>query len=175
MLAVTMLAVALTAAPSSPSYGAAYQAYRNGSPMLVVVTASWCGPCQVLKGRLDRLGIKYVAVDVDRQPALASRIRRGRAVPEVVAYSWGSSGEAVRFGQVGAPDDWTLAAWSLGVPPPRRWTFSGPGTLADHLRDEHGVSAVGLTPIQQQVLHSLSHEGRALPKPAEVKSRGIGW
>ena len=38
-------------------------------------STSWCGYCQRLKAQLDRNGITYVEVDIERTPAAAEFVR----------------------------------------------------------------------------------------------------
>ena len=58
------------------------QAARDKKPLVVYFTASWCGPCQRMKGTTfadqtvaDELATKYVAVkiDTDAQPDVAGQ------------------------------------------------------------------------------------------------------
>lgn len=52
---------------------------RAGKPVVVDFFATWCGPCKTLAPRLDALAgeygdrIKFVSVNVDQSPALATK------------------------------------------------------------------------------------------------------
>jgi mycoredoxin len=39
--------------------------------MLIMYSTSWCGYCHRLKSQLDREGISYDVVDIEREPAAA--------------------------------------------------------------------------------------------------------
>lgn len=67
-------------------YAQAYKEYEEGRPLMVMVGASWCGPCQSMKAELNRLGEPYVYVDYDRDRKLASKVMVGGAVPQVAIY-----------------------------------------------------------------------------------------
>lgn len=55
---------------------------------LTIYTTQWCGYCVRLKGQLDRAGVTYREVDVERDPlaaALVEEVNGGnRTVPTVV-------------------------------------------------------------------------------------------
>ena len=42
--------------------------------MLTMFSASWCGYCHRLKSQLDREGIAYEVVDIERDPAAADYV-----------------------------------------------------------------------------------------------------
>jgi mycoredoxin len=50
-------------------------------------STSWCGYCRRLKSQLDRVGISYVEVDIERTPAAAEFVMQvndgNRTVPTV--------------------------------------------------------------------------------------------
>jgi thioredoxin 1 len=52
-----------------------------GKPVVVDFFAKWCGPCKILSPRLDKLAgefgdrIKFVSVNVDQSPDLASKFK----------------------------------------------------------------------------------------------------
>jgi mycoredoxin len=54
---------------------------------LTMYCTSWCGYCRRLKSQLDRDGISYVEVDIERVPAAAEFVMRvnggNRTVPTV--------------------------------------------------------------------------------------------
>lgn len=60
-------------------------------PMVVVITASWCGVCPSTKKSVQVLakkhGLLFAEVDYDRYRDLSLRIMSGRVVPETVFYS----------------------------------------------------------------------------------------
>lgn len=56
--------------------------------MLTMYTTVWCGYCVRLKAQLQRAGISYTEVDIERDPAAAEIVMRAnggnRTVPTVV-------------------------------------------------------------------------------------------
>lgn len=84
-----------------PTYEEAYaQAERERKPLLVVVSAKWCGACQVLKRdtilpmRQDSEFKDAVVciVDKDDRPELAAQIMKGDKLPQTVVFSKQPSG-----------------------------------------------------------------------------------
>lgn len=74
-------------------YDAAYrQSLEDGKPLLVLVTAKWCGKCQELKrdvlpelrrsGDLDELN--FAQIDYDEQKDLARRIVPSSRLPQLI-------------------------------------------------------------------------------------------
>jgi mycoredoxin len=55
--------------------------------MLTMYTTTWCGFCARLKHGLDRAGIEYAEVDIERDPDAAQRVMQvnggNRTVPTV--------------------------------------------------------------------------------------------
>jgi mycoredoxin len=55
---------------------------------VTIYTTPWCGPCRNLKAGLDRFGISYVLVDIERDPDGARLVEEAndglQAVPTVV-------------------------------------------------------------------------------------------
>jgi mycoredoxin len=58
------------------------------STQVTMYSTPWCGYCSRLKVQLDREGIRYSEIDVDRDPAAAEYVRSvnggNRTVPTVV-------------------------------------------------------------------------------------------
>ena len=76
-------------------YATAYKHAQAGTkPMLVVVTAQWCAPCQMLKrttlrDMMAQNGFKdfyFAMVDVDRDAGVAAKLTEGRPVPQVIIF-----------------------------------------------------------------------------------------
>lgn len=77
------------------SYKAAFaRAQKSNRPLVVIVTATWCAPCQVMKNHtikkvMAKDGFEDVIlafVDVDQEPALAKNLTKGKGIPHVVVF-----------------------------------------------------------------------------------------
>jgi mycoredoxin len=70
---------------------------------MTMYTTSWCGFCRRLKMQLDREGIGYDEVDIERSPDAAEIVMKvnggNRTVPTVV-YPDGSAATNPSFGEV---------------------------------------------------------------------------
>lgn len=99
-----VLAIALQASllgATNESYADAHRAVaETGKPMLVMVGAKWCGPCQRLKRQvLPKLRqrpifkrIAFAMVDVDQESKLARKLTGGGPVPQLVMFRKGPNG-----------------------------------------------------------------------------------
>jgi len=63
----------------------------NGKPLVVVVSATWCGPCQKLKGTIKQLqsekeleGINYTTVEIEEPVGRA--LASGTSIPQIVIF-----------------------------------------------------------------------------------------
>ncbi len=92
-----MMQAVLLSAPSAPddSYASAQrQTEQTGRPLVVMVGADWCAPCQNMKrsilpkvrahGLLRR--VAFAQVNVDRDQKLAQELTGGGPVPQLVMY-----------------------------------------------------------------------------------------
>lgn len=95
------LLMAITGNEASETYEAACaRAEKEKKPLLVMVGASWCAPCQVMKkdtiepmkgsGELDDCVV--VVVDKDARPELAEQLMRGATLPQVVVFKQDADG-----------------------------------------------------------------------------------
>jgi mycoredoxin len=70
---------------------------------MTMYTTSWCGFCRRLKMQLDREGIGYAEVDIEREPDAAEIVTKinggNRTVPTVV-YPDGSAATNPSFAEV---------------------------------------------------------------------------
>ena len=103
---MTTLALSVMLQVSAISLGAqdyqqAYQATtETGRPLVVMVGADWCGPCQKMKhvvlpevkraGVLDK--VEFTFVDADSK--LAKKLMRGGSIPQLIVFRRGQEGWA---------------------------------------------------------------------------------
>lgn len=81
---------------------------QSPQPVLVEFHATWCGPCQMMSGILDEVApsmrhkVKFVKVDTEKYPVVASKYRIG-ALPTLVLFKDGQPVDRVE-GVLYAPD-----------------------------------------------------------------------
>ena len=77
------------------SYAQAHQeTIETGKPMVVMVGADWCGPCQTMKKQVlpevRRHGVlkqvSFASVNTDREAALAKKITGGGPIPQLIMF-----------------------------------------------------------------------------------------
>ncbi|HUT89527.1 MAG TPA: thioredoxin family protein [Thermoguttaceae bacterium] len=87
--------LASSIAQGAETYAEAYRlASQTGRPMVVLVGAEWCGPCQTMKqnvipqirrrGLLGR--VAFATVCVDRQRELGKQLTRGGPIPQLLMF-----------------------------------------------------------------------------------------
>lgn len=81
-----ILFLALFVDQPKPYEEAYVEATQSNKPLLVLVTASWCGPCQIMKKEFEYDGVVSAIVDVDKQPDIAKQIMKGDKVPQLVLF-----------------------------------------------------------------------------------------
>ena len=99
LAAIVLIAASVVAAPAMAQKPIDYRtAYRNAQtgdkPLLVLVTAEWCPPCQVMKkSTIPTLmkkkafsGFHYSTVDLDKDEKLARQLIGERGVPQLIMY-----------------------------------------------------------------------------------------
>lgn len=97
------LMMAITGATNevSDEYDAACaKAEKEKKPLLVLVGASWCASCQVMKketiepmkGAGELNDVVVAVVDKDARPELAQQLMRGNTLPQVVMFNKDDSG-----------------------------------------------------------------------------------
>ena len=93
------LAILFPAQPLSAqqpvNYRTAYQRAQEGDkPLLVLITAEWCPPCQVMKQTtipelMQKAAFKdfhFSTVDLDKEQKLARQLIGDRGVPQLIMY-----------------------------------------------------------------------------------------
>ncbi len=96
LLTALMIFAATGVAVENPvDYKTAYKKAQQGDkPLLILITAEWCPPCQVMKSTtipklMQRQAFKefhYATVDLDREEKLARQLIGNRGVPQLIMY-----------------------------------------------------------------------------------------
>ena len=91
-----MMIIAATAHSGEPTdYKTAYHCAMNcNKPLLVLVTAEWCPPCQKMKSTTipamikDKKfsGVLFATVDLDKDAKIARKLIGTRGVPQLVLF-----------------------------------------------------------------------------------------
>ncbi len=93
--ALVIITVTGLAVDDPTDYKTAYNnAQKGDKPLLVLVTAKWCPPCQVMKSTtiptlMQKQAFKdfhYATVDLDAEEALARQLIGHRGVPQIILY-----------------------------------------------------------------------------------------
>lgn len=82
---------------SSIAFGQSYErglakAESTNSPLVIVVTTQWCGPCKALKAEIETMrkaelrNAVVVYIDAEADPDLAKQLMDGTTVPQVIMY-----------------------------------------------------------------------------------------
>jgi mycoredoxin len=64
------------------------------TPSVTMYSTQWCGYCHRLRSQLDREGIAYDVVDIEKTPeavALVERVNNGNQTVPTMVYSDGSA------------------------------------------------------------------------------------
>ena len=99
-LALMMAFTGATNEVSDEYDAACAKAEKEKKPLLVLVGASWCASCQVMKretiepmkgtGELD--GVVVAVIDKDARPELAEQLMRGATLPQIVMFKQDADG-----------------------------------------------------------------------------------
>ncbi len=98
ILALVLHTTCAPPATEYPTYSEAYhEATKTGKPILVLVSATWCGPCQKMKTsvlpEVRRRGVlknfSFALVDVDRERKLVQQLGGSGPVPQLVCFRKG--------------------------------------------------------------------------------------
>ena len=94
-LLLMFTAIAVIGGTEPTDYKTAYENAQNGDkPLLVLVTADWCPPCQTMKSTtIPRLVSKdafkefhYATVDLGKDEKLARKLIGNRGVPQLILF-----------------------------------------------------------------------------------------
>ena len=96
----TIVQFSLLGAEESDFYRAYQQSVETGQPLVVLIGADWCAPCQQMKNStLPQVakagGLRHVVftyVDADRQPELVSKLSRAKSIPQLIRFDKTPSG-----------------------------------------------------------------------------------
>lgn len=95
VLVVAFISTSTLNAQQPVNYKTAYKRAQAGDkPLLVLITAQWCPPCQVMKKTtIPELmqkeafkGFHYSTVDLDREPTVARQLIGNRGVPQLIMF-----------------------------------------------------------------------------------------
>ena len=76
---------------------------RSSAGSFTMYTTPWCGYCHRLQGQLDREGIEYDVVDIEREPGAAEIVmaaNNGNQTVPTLVYSDGTAHTNPSVGQV---------------------------------------------------------------------------
>jgi thioredoxin-like negative regulator of GroEL len=92
---LVQLTVLASGSEATDTYTAAHrQMVETGRPLVVMVGADWCGPCQNMKKKIlpevRKHGlfrkVSFATVNVDREQKLAEQLTGGGPIPQLVIY-----------------------------------------------------------------------------------------
>ncbi len=95
VMLTALVAVSTANAQQPVDYKTAYEKAQKGEkPLLVLITADWCPPCQVMKKTtiptlMQKDAFKnfhYATVDLDKETTLARQLIGKRGVPQLIMY-----------------------------------------------------------------------------------------
>ena len=99
-LALATLLHASVLATGDDDYARAHREAEAGKPLVVMVSAEWCGPCQQMKktvipqvrkqGLLKK--VAFAIVNVDRERKLAQKLIGNGSVPQLILFRRTSNG-----------------------------------------------------------------------------------
>lgn len=81
--------------------------YEEKKPMLIILHAEWCGPCnRMIRGSLPRVKnldrVSLVLVDIDEEPELKKKLTDQGSVPQIILFYYDTKPEAAKKSVIGA-------------------------------------------------------------------------
>ena len=101
---VALLQVSVLGADQQDFDQAYHLSLTSGRPLLVLVGAVWCPACQKMRNsilpQVERAGglksVVFTYVDFDQQRQLASRLSRGKPIPQLIRFDQTQAGRNSR-------------------------------------------------------------------------------
>ena len=124
ILSFLMLTANFAYGQAPVDYTTAFERAQAGDkPLLVLVTATWCPPCQVMKNTtipqlMQKQAFKdchWAAVDFDLEHDIAMQLTEGKGVPQLIMFEK-RDGKWVRRRIAGYKDANTVAAFVAQSP-----------------------------------------------------------
>ena len=96
----TIVQLSLLGAEEGDFYRAYQRSVETGQPLVVLIGADWCAPCQRMKNstlpQVAKVGglrhVVFTYVDADRQPELVSKLSRVDSIPQLIRFEKTRSG-----------------------------------------------------------------------------------
>lgn len=89
IIIISIILLAFNSVKADSTYDKVYTELENGKPLLVVISASWCVPCQNLKQTLNSIDMKPYNINVlivDYQSSTGRKLRSVNYVPESILF-----------------------------------------------------------------------------------------
>ena len=124
LLSFFMLTANFAYGQTPTDYTTAFERAQEGDkPLLVLVTATWCPPCQVMKNTtipqlMQKQAFKdchWAAVDFDAEHDIAMQLTEGKGVPQLIMFEK-RDGQWIRRRIAGYKDANTVEAFMAQSP-----------------------------------------------------------
>jgi thiol-disulfide isomerase/thioredoxin len=177
VILVTLMQVSALGAEQQTFEQAYQRSLTTGRPLVVLIGATWCPGCQTMKhsvmpqvaeaGGLDQVVFFYV--DFDRQRNLANRLKRGRAIPQLIRFDQTSTGWKTKC-LVGAKRPREVCDF-LSVDLPKKATVSKVSTTRKSAKTLRKPASDGTTASEAVTTPSPTRSPTDVPKSGDCKTR----